>query len=359
LLLGISALETHRIQEAIVELEAAQELDPRSADVHYALALAFWWAERSIESTKKHIDLALAGHLSPPRRGFLSALYHLVEHRYAEAEAELRELEKQFPDFRDILYGRFEALYHGGHPKEAIELYRKLTALHPGFRLGVIHAYLYYLAHGDEEGMQWMEQQIGPAEESSLAAWRVRILFARRDYAGALALAGRVNELSENRSAGRATLSHAIVEMNAMRGQIDLAMADLSTTSTEHVLSLGPRLGLLILRGETAREQSFRAELAKALAEMQPGWPRLDVWITTAQIELLRSSELVELERTIEHEARLACSPASAARRPRLRARSPKSARSRRRFSRSNAESSTLQSMLGAERSPLLPTGDS
>ncbi|HSD89685.1 MAG TPA: tetratricopeptide repeat protein, partial [Kofleriaceae bacterium] len=130
-----------------------------------------------------------------------------------------RDLARRAPDQRDVLYGLFEALYHGGHATEAIETYRRLRDLAPGFYVGVEHAMSYYLARGDVAGIRWTREHWDvPVAER--ARWDARAKMAEQDYPEAIKILERAQEEDPG---AQSSIARDLVAAYTVTGQLALA----------------------------------------------------------------------------------------------------------------------------------------
>jgi serine/threonine protein kinase len=147
LALGIAALERQDLTAAEKHLSAAAE-SPRT---HYYRAVLGWWTQRPTPEVTGELDRALAGGIDKRSADIARAVRALVELEFPTVIAQFEQLRAQYPDDPEVLYGLFEALFHGGHPDEALEVFRHLRKVSPRFGLGRHHALTYYLSSGDIE----------------------------------------------------------------------------------------------------------------------------------------------------------------------------------------------------------------
>jgi len=213
--LGIAAFERQDFETARRHLETATNRDDSIAEAHYYLAMIEWWR---IGTGEPHITKALAGSLSPIQRDFMIGLRQLIAIDYPAVVDYFHELARRAPDDRDVLYGLFEALFHGGHPGEAIETYRHLREVAPGFYVAAEHAMMYYLARGDTDGIAWTRAhwEVPPGEGP---LWAARTQFAQQHHAEAV----RTLESASEESGAGPTIGRELVHAYAATGQIVLA----------------------------------------------------------------------------------------------------------------------------------------
>ncbi|MGE5182914.1 MAG: protein kinase domain-containing protein, partial [Acidobacteriota bacterium] len=279
--LAIAALERQDFAEADAELQKVELQAPDLAEAQYYRALLDWWLSRDVDGPAAR---ALAGNLDPAQRGFMEGL-RLVNQRdhLTPAIAYFRDLARRFPDHRDIQYGLFESLYHGGFPADAIGVYRQLGERFPSFRLGLKHALAYYVNTADDAGMRWAIGRLDPAQRDAVL-WQARAFVARRDYAGAIDLLRRHDTRDP---AARQDVRRELAGIYALARQLPLALdiaADWPKTDLPH--HAAALLGLALARGRTAEAASW-SETAAAAAQLATGEDQRDRgWLELAAIEL-------------------------------------------------------------------------
>lgn len=271
--LAIGAIEHDDLATAETHLQSAELRAPELAEVHYHRALLDWWLSRDARPAATR---ALAGALDEAQRGFMEGLVLLYDLRSRDAIAKFRELAARFPDHRDIAYGLFEALYHGGRPAEAIEVYRRLGERSVRFRLGIDHVLGYYLARADQPGLAWALARLEPGSLDA-ARWQARALVARRDYDAAIAVLRR----AEDRGG---TLDRELAQIYLLAGQLDLAL-DLAAAWPAAGLAHDV-FGLAKLRGRADDVAAWRVKALAATDLVGAGDPRERAWVTLATIEL-------------------------------------------------------------------------
>jgi serine/threonine protein kinase len=213
--LGIAAFEAQDFDTARSHLSAAVARDNTLGEAYYRLAILDWWGTAS---PIEHIERALACPLPAIDREFVVGLRMLVEHDYPKVVAFFRELSGRAPDHRDVQYGFFEALFHGGAPSEAMQVYHHLRELAPHFYIGAEHAMVYYLTRGDSDGISWTLAHWEPRPDER-TMWNARALISERKYAEAVPM---LEKAAEESGADYLT-GRELVEVYAARGQIALA----------------------------------------------------------------------------------------------------------------------------------------
>jgi tetratricopeptide (TPR) repeat protein len=229
--LGVAALEKDAFGKASELLGQAVDRDPSFAEARYYLALATWWNSVDVPAVLYHRAEALKLDLPDDKRAFLEALEPLVLNKYPQAIDAFRRAAEIHPEQREILYGLFEALFHGGYPAEAVEVYRQIRKLSPNFKLGIMHPLSFYASRGDEKGLSWALGQL--TTDSRNRFWNVRARVARGDTEGALHLLDSINEgiagpISDSE---RKKLSQEMARIYAMTGKTELALTLVESNS--------------------------------------------------------------------------------------------------------------------------------
>jgi TolB-like protein len=274
--LGIAALQRQDFDSADTYLHKVDREAPDLADAQYYLALLNWWVSRD---ANKPVERALAGNLDPARHGVMEGLRIMLRsYDLIPAIDKFRELAKRFPDHRDVQYGLFESLYHGGFAAEAMTVYRQLGERHPQFRLGLKHALAYYIGHANDDGMRWASARLDDKFKDTVL-WQARLRVARRDYKGAIAWLQH-NEASEASPTG--ALHRELVGIALLDGQLGLVddlVADWPRQDLPHTAT--PLLALSLARGRSEQATLWRDKAASAAAmatgedELERGWLEL------------------------------------------------------------------------------------
>jgi tetratricopeptide (TPR) repeat protein len=224
---------------------------------------------RPAKETQAHIGAAVAGSLDPERKRFLVGLRMLLESDYPAVVAYFDQLADDYPGNRDAIYGQFEALFHGGHPLEAVATYRRVIELAPGFGLGLMHPLAYHISRGDDRGARWALDRAG----SSPGVWHVRALVAQRRHGEALALARELlRGASDEDAVGRAGALAEIAAIHAAAGRLDEAEA----------IDGANRASLLAARGDRAGADAAHDEALAAAIALPEGIARYDAVLQVA-----------------------------------------------------------------------------
>jgi TolB-like protein len=275
--LGVAAFERQDFGAARQRLEAALARDDSLAEAHYYLALLDWW--QSIVSTT-HLERALAGSLASADKDFLVGLRMLVDMDYPRVVTYFRELARRVPDHRDIQYGLFEALFHGGYPTEAIDAYRRLRELAPGLYVGAEHAMVYYATRGDAAGLDWVREHWElPADER--ATWAARIEMAKQAYPDAVRTLERA---AEDEPQPRDAIERELVAAYAVSGQLELARAANARIADTRGYRALADYGLAIAAGEDARGARMHAR--QAVSYGIAGYKPWEGWLDLVALDL-------------------------------------------------------------------------
>jgi len=273
--LGVAAFERQDFETARRHLDAAVTRDDSLAEAHYYLAILEWWRTGVAEP---HITKALAGSLDPLEREFMTGLRLLVALDYPTALDYFQNLSRRAPDSRDVQYGLFEALYHGGHPGEAMDAYHHLRELAPGFYVGAEHAMMYYLARGDTEGISWTRAHWEvPAGEGPL--WTARAQFAEQRHAEAV----RTLESATEESGAAPVIARELVEAYAATGQLSLARDANARIVGDASFRALADYGLAVAAGEDPSGWQTRAHQAATLI---PGLKPWETWLELVFLDL-------------------------------------------------------------------------
>ncbi len=283
-LLGVEAIEQHRVAEAVTKLSRARTLSGPTGELEYYLALSTWWNGAPIAEVLGHADAGLSLGVSSPKRRFLESLKLMLGNRYAESIAAFQLAHARWPEDRDILYGLFEAQYHGGQPREAIATYRALLQRSPRFRLGLIHVITWAVTQYDAPTIAWANAIIEPLGYE-WAYWRARILLAHRDYEGARKVLGELTDAKRaaDRSTGFAYAQNALVEANLGSGATELAEAIVGV-SVEAGTAAAYRYAIAVARGSEAVAE--RREALAVIAALSSEHIKIDRYSEVAMVEL-------------------------------------------------------------------------
>ena len=271
--LGIAAVDREHLPEAIEHLQAAIRHAPDLALAHYYLAVALSWNVPPAEPALAEIDKALAtGKLDDAQRGVLAGLRHIAVLDYPGCIPEMAALAAKFPSERDIHYVLFECLFHGGHPAEAVAVYRHIHELAPKFRLALIHVLTYSITHVDEAGMTWALELDDPGGETYNPIWEPQILLAHRDFAGAIEL---LSKRQEKKQEVQRDVQSQLVVAYALSNQLELASTLAHELVEINVNGSAPMmLGLAAARGDAAGVASWLDTSQRAIALLPAGATR-------------------------------------------------------------------------------------
>ncbi len=228
--LGVAALERQDFAAAKQHLLAA---DQRQPEVHYYLGLLYWWTSGPAIS---ELDKALVGGLDERTTAVAKGIRSVVNLEYPQVISTFEELDRRYPDDREVLYGRFEAMFHGGHETEALDVYRRLRKVAPRFSLGLHHVLSYWLARGDLEDAKWALQ----VPTGDALVWQSRFDVAAGDFGSAIHRLEAANQADPDVAR---ELAAAYIASGNYEKAHDLAVG------VETRLGVGPLLALSLARG--------------------------------------------------------------------------------------------------------------
>jgi len=279
---GHLALIDDRVSDAYRHYTTVLLHDPNHLDALYQRAITTWWTSPTPDPTIVALDAALAKPLSPAQREILVAYRLLVDVQFPDAIAAFTSLAARRGDDFHVVYGLFEAQFHGGQPAEAMVTFNRLRVLEPRIQIGMLHILGYLVAHPDTPGLRWARALLGSNDRSRFLL--ARELVAERDYRAASDLLANVDAgITRNPS-----IEFAIVRihLDLATDRFDDVAADLARLDKDHVIRLTHELALAYARNDAVA-------LAAGLAEN-----RLAVLDTAGPSEL---SELVPLVIAFDH----------------------------------------------------------
>ncbi|HTL36225.1 MAG TPA: serine/threonine-protein kinase [Kofleriaceae bacterium] len=281
--LGIDALERQDLGAADKHLRAA----PDSARVHYYRAVLGWWTSRPTAEVTKEIETALAAGLDPKLAGVARGVRELVELHYPQVIDTFEQLRTQYPDDREVLYGLFESLFHGGRPTDAMAVYAKLHDIAPRFGLGRHHALTYYLSRRDVDMAKWA---IAGATGLESTRWQAKIDATSGNFESAR------RRLEQGRVGATAAdadlLSWDEVAIDAQAGELERAHARARELGTKNLQAGAvPLYALALVRGTTQGTDSayFLAKTAVDAARLPPNLDAStrEQWIELAMFSVI------------------------------------------------------------------------
>jgi tetratricopeptide (TPR) repeat protein len=150
------------------------------------LATVTWWAGEEVEA-RLWLDSARASDLAPADRGYVDGLAAMLDERFDDAAIAFAATQATTGDTAELLYGAFEAHFHGGRVDDAVAAARRLRAIDPGNILPKSHL-VDIAAENDDDGFAAFVESamaLTPMERALLGARR---LARAGDIAGARAL---------------------------------------------------------------------------------------------------------------------------------------------------------------------------
>ena len=244
---GRAALDRHDYATAEKNLRAATRDSVDAAKAHYYLAIQYWWTSHATPQVIEELDRAIALGIDERLTAVARGVRALVLLEYPSVIETFESLAKQYPNDRDVLYGLFEALFHGGRPAEAMLVYRRLRSVAPAFGLGRTHALGYWLARGELENARYaLDGAVGVER----VRWQARIDVAANEIAGARARLEAARAQSGERDAH--LLAWELAAVHAVSGELDRARELAGELSTRDMRSASlPLLALAVVRGTT------------------------------------------------------------------------------------------------------------
>ncbi len=295
--LGIAELEREHLAEAITHLRAAVHHARDLKLAHYYLAVALYWSAPPAGPAREEIDRALALGLDEVQRGFLDGVRHIVEQDFKAGIDQLLPLSEKYPADKDVLYALFEALFHGGRPAEAMAVYHRLITLQPRFRLALVHAFTFYVAHADESGTSWALALGDPAGDTYNRIWEPRVMIAHRDYKAAIRL------LSQSTDASSPELQGELITAYLLDDQLELASVLIGKLGKDNAKAPAmAQLSLASIRGDAAARLRWRSIHLRDVATQVAGAGRTInlTLIAVSEIPVATKTELAEISRVLD-----------------------------------------------------------
>jgi tetratricopeptide (TPR) repeat protein/predicted Ser/Thr protein kinase len=281
---AIDALERSDVRAAGEHLDHAIRVDPGNADARYLEVVQSWWMSRPYDEVRAAITHADRFPLDGARRAFLAGLRLMLDHNYRGAAGRFADAAHRFPDDRDLLYGRFEALFHGGHPDEAVAVFRRLIALHPHAGLGAIHVLDYASVHGDRDTLAWVLARTGT--DGEYAAWPgIALLAAHRPDAAVATLRAGLARLADRPGDAR-YVRDALAGAYAVRGQLADARALVGDRTGRIQPDLALAWSFALAAGDRRAGAAFEAEFLAQRGIEPPGTGRMMLAETAAMVTL-------------------------------------------------------------------------
>ncbi|MFO0725901.1 MAG: serine/threonine-protein kinase [Myxococcota bacterium] len=282
---GLALLKRHQVVEADRRLGIALEKNPADAEARYYYTLARFWMSRPVDEINEQLRMVPPGVLEPWKYDVLKGIGLIVSEQLGPAIEHFQAVAAQHPDEVEVLYGLFEAEFHGGQPAAAVEVYRHILSIDPGFGLGAMHALDFLLSRGEDAA--WVLKTTPP---ESRGLWSARAMVAARRYPEALTL---IDVLIRDATAD--TVLPLLVEREhilAVTGQLvsaDQAVREELTRSAN--VARMEELVLAAARGSSGA-LSLRDRYFEELIAPQSGFARTN-----------RVSELASLESTAPDES--------------------------------------------------------
>ena len=255
LAVAIDAVHRMDFADARRRLEEVLARQPDHPEARYWVAIVGYWHFTDPAAIEAAFERALAVDLAPERRGMIEGLRLHVDNEHDRAIEHLAALHARHPTNTELAYGLTEARFHGGRPADAIAGYRALATAAPEFRLGNMHAFDFYVAHGNQEGAEWALLRAQRFRDGYAGTWQARVRALAGDLAGAA-------ELLAGATDGGASFPAGALVLAARRDDV-AAVARVARAS----LDPGIRLAAAVWRGDG--EEAARA-LVQAIDDTRP-----------------------------------------------------------------------------------------
>ena len=279
-----AALERSDVRAAGEHIDHVVRIDPQDADARYLKVVQSWWMSRPYDEVRAAIARAERFPLRDAQRAFLAGLRLILDDDYRGAADRFAAASRRFPDDRDLMYGRFEALFHGGRPAEAVAVFRRLIALHPRAGLGAIHVLDYASIHGDTETLAWVLARTGT--DGEYAAWPgIARLAAHRPDAAVATLRAALARLAD-RPGDAFYVRDALAGVYAVRGQLARARSLVGERGGRIPPDLALAWSFALADGDRHAAAGLEAEFLAQRAVEPPGASRMFLAEHAAMITL-------------------------------------------------------------------------
>ncbi|MGH2568982.1 MAG: protein kinase domain-containing protein, partial [Bacteroidota bacterium] len=134
---GEQLINKLKFDEAQEEFKKAIALDSTFGLAYYRLAYAINWLSGSDASAALNKALALKDRLPERERYLLQALNAEAAGGFAAGVTILREMEKAYPDDKEMIYNIGDWSYHAGDFSTAVTYLEKVLAIDPSFERGL------------------------------------------------------------------------------------------------------------------------------------------------------------------------------------------------------------------------------
>ena len=295
---AIAALLDHDINTAGSLLRQVLELDTSNVEARYYLALQTWWMSSPPDEVRGAISSVDRALLSASQRAFLDGLGLFLDHDYLAAIDYFAAQAARFPEDRDVLYGWFEALYHGGRPRDAVAVYRRLSDLYPRFQLGVIHVLDHAILHGTPEEMDAALARVD-VSRAEHRVWPGLVAIAQGRPEQAIdVLQEALAELPDS-----AYLREASMFAHALRGRFEFAEALIATAPGGG--DPGSTWVLAAAQGSDRRSRAAERALREDAERQPPGNARMTAQTRIAVMLLAEdrpAAELAEMRDAVDRD---------------------------------------------------------
>ncbi|HEY5934668.1 MAG TPA: serine/threonine-protein kinase [Kofleriaceae bacterium] len=269
---GLAALERQDFVTAESQLrgvaDAKSSTRDEAAKAHYYLAILYWWTSRATPDVLAEIDTAIAGGLDARLADVATGVRQLVSLEYPAVIGTFERLQERYPGDRDVLYGAYEAQFHGGYPAKAHAAYRQLRAIAPSFGLGRHHMLGYFASRTDFAPVREFLTGVSGIER---ARWDARIHAALQRYPEARERLASARTTANERDA--AALDWELAAVHAVADDIEAAHTLAVALSAKNMQAgTVPLLGIALARGTVTKTDAidFLWRLATNAANVPP-----------------------------------------------------------------------------------------
>ncbi|MFQ5652863.1 MAG: protein kinase, partial [bacterium] len=230
--LGEQLMNKLRHKEAQEEYRKALALDSTFALAWYRLAYAINWQVGSTSLTMKPLQKALAlSHRLPEKEKYLlRALAARVEGGQAATLPVLKEMEKIYPNEKEMLYEIGDYAFHANQHSTAIHFLNKVLVMDPTHERALMHLAMTHRATGEYEKIQPVLERLATVNQKEAYVQAGETELSLGHYDGAVDYFNKAYEID---STDHQTLFDFVRAYNAA-GQYDQALRFSNRMVTRH-----------------------------------------------------------------------------------------------------------------------------
>jgi tetratricopeptide (TPR) repeat protein/predicted Ser/Thr protein kinase len=268
---GEELIDRLKFAEAKEEFQKAIALDSMFALAHYRLAYAAGWNQEVLTGQYIHRALELIDHLPERERYLVRAEQATVDSGWAASLRVLREMEKEYPNDKEMLYNIGDMSYHVGDYAAAEAYLSRVLEIDPGFERALQHLTWTYRETGQGEKMLAIAKRYVNASGSTEAYGLLASAYGTtgRQEEGLNAMRA-AQELFPDKASPTVELSHLLMQLGRDReAEQELRHALDRLESLPAVRSLRSALtGIFLYRGQY-REAIKQVRIIRRLAKEQ------------------------------------------------------------------------------------------